>query len=106
MKFSKLLITLFVTLFFLNNCSSFSDAGKVLRNEKRTTTDEFLIKKKGPLTQPPDFEKMPKPNTIEKKADSDRDEIQRILKTNKSKTSGVSTKSSSTENSILERIKK
>ena len=106
MKFSKLLITLFVTLFFLNNCSSFSDAGKVLRNEKRTTTDEFLIKKKGPLTQPPDFEKMPKPNIIQKKADSDRDEIQRILKTNKSKTSGVSTKSSSTENSILERIKK
>ena len=49
---------------------------------------------------------MPRPNTIEKKAESDQDEIQRILKTNKSKNSSISTKSSSTENSILERIKK
>jgi len=36
----------------LNSCSSFDDAGKVLRNEKMTGADEFLIKKKNPLTLP------------------------------------------------------
>ena len=31
--------------FLLVSCSGVSDAGKVLRNEKVKTTDEFLVKK-------------------------------------------------------------
>ena len=43
MKNLKLLVFL---LFILVSCKSLKDAGKVLRNEKITTTDEFLVKKK------------------------------------------------------------
>ena len=31
--------------FLLWNCQSVSDVGKVLRNEKTNSTDEFLVKK-------------------------------------------------------------
>ena len=45
----------------------FKEAGKVLRNEKIKTTDEFLVKKKEPLVLPPDYEKIPEPGSAKKK---------------------------------------
>jgi len=106
MKFTKLLISLSGLFIILNSCSSLSDAGKVLRNEKVTTTDEFLIEKKNPLTEPPDFKKIPEPGSTVGKAESDRNSIEKILKKNKSESSTTQTKSSSTINSILKQIKK
>jgi hypothetical protein len=43
--------TLLLLIFghFLYSCGSFSEAGKVLRNEKSNNTDEFLVKKRDPL---------------------------------------------------------
>ena len=61
-KIFKILI-LFSALSSLSSCGSFSDAGKVLRNEKITNTDEFFIKKRAPLVLPPDYEKIPKPGS-------------------------------------------
>ena len=57
----KILSTLFLPLILLS-CTSLQEAGKVLRNEKIKSTDEFLVKKKEPLVLPPDFSKLPKPN--------------------------------------------
>ena len=37
---------LIIALFLLNSCGGLKKAGKVLRNEKITTTDEFLVEKK------------------------------------------------------------
>ena len=48
----------------LTNCASFSEVGKVMRNEKTGNTDEFLIKKREPLTQPPDYNVLPTPNSV------------------------------------------
>ena len=50
----KILLILFLS-FILLSCASFQEAGKVLRNEKIKSTDEFLVKKKEPLVLPPDF---------------------------------------------------
>ena len=105
MKFKILIISLFF-LFLLNNCSSLSEAGKVLRNEKVRTTDEFLIKKKEPLTQPPDFDTIPEPGSVENKAEKDEKSIESILSSNTSEPSSTSSSSSSTEESILNQIKK
>ena len=58
---NNILIILF-TIFFLSSCSSMNEAGKFLRNERINTTDEFLIKKRQPLTEPPDINKIPQPN--------------------------------------------
>ena len=58
----------------------FSDAGKVLRNEKTKTTDEFLVKKKEPLVFPPDYNELPKPGTKKKIKPKIDDDIKKILK--------------------------
>ena len=64
MKILKLLSMYIGLSFFLNSCSSLGEAGKILRNEKVTSSDEFLIKKKEPLTQPPEFDVIPQPGSV------------------------------------------
>ena len=46
-----------------------------MRNEKTTTTDEFLVKKRKPLVLPPDYNEIPEPGTIKRKQNSDDDKI-------------------------------
>lgn len=107
MKKIKLLIIAYLLLSVLSSCGGLSDAGKILRNEKQTNTDEFLIKKKGPLSQPPDFNKIPEPNSQQSSANKESDvEIEKILNVSKSNKSKSKSKSTSTENSILNQIKK
>ena len=106
MKLIKNLIILLSLSIALNGCSSFKEAGKVLRNEKVKTSDEFLIQKKEPLTQPPDFKRMPEPGSIENRSATNQNKFEKILKTNQTKSSENQTKSSTTEQSILNRIKK
>ena len=60
----KKIYILFAALFLLASCG---DVGKILRNEKMRTTDEFLVKKKEPLVLPPNYEEIPEPDTIVKK---------------------------------------
>ena len=63
---------IFIGLFLTTSCGGFKEAGKVLRNEKTNSTDEFLVKKREPLIMPPDYNKIPEPNSknIDKKEDS------------------------------------
>ena len=106
MKKISLITLLLSSIFILNGCSSFSEVSKVLTNEKVSTTDEFLIKKKEPLTQPPDFETIPEPGSMESKAEKQESSIEQILKTKPSTENQTTTQSSSTEESILNQIKK
>ena len=94
-----------VTLFVLNGCGTFQEAGKVLRNEKTATTDEFLVKKRNPLVLPPNFEDVPEPGSINKKSQNEKDKIKKILKAPKTEKS-LTGKSSSVEDEILKRIGK
>ena len=106
MKKINFVTLLLSSILILNGCSSLSDAGKVIRNEKVRTTDEFLIKKKEPLTQPPDFETIPEPGSMKSKAEKQESSIEQILKTKPSTENQTTTQSSSTEESILNQIKK
>jgi hypothetical protein len=106
MKFIKILILLSSLTVILNSCAGFGEAGKVLRNEKRTTTDEFLIKKNEPLTRPPNYEKIPKPGSAEDKSVSSQAKIEKILKGSQPESGNKKTKLSSTEEFILNQIKK
>ena len=93
-------------LLFLLSCSSLQEAGKVLRNEKVNTTDEFLVKKKEPLVMPPDLNKVPEPDTIKSKREkNDQEKIKEIFNMPKSENSNVKS-NSSTENLIIENIRK
>ncbi len=96
---------LLVSSFLLVSCGGLKDAGKVLRNEKIKTTDEFLVKKRNPLVLPPDFEKIPEPGSISKTKEDEDEKIKKILKV--PKTDNINKKkSSSIEESILDKIRK
>ncbi len=88
----------------LVSCKSFKDVGKVLRNEKITTTDEFLVKKRSPLVIPPNFDKIPEPGSVSESKESEEDKIKKILKA--PETEKTQKKPSSIEEYILNRIKK
>ena len=106
MKFIKILILLSCLTVIFNSCSGLSEAGKVLRNEKKASTDEFLIKKNEPLTRPPNFEKIPKPGSSRDKSVSGQARIEKILKGSQPESGNKTAKPSSTEEFILNQIKK
>jgi len=91
----------------LTGCQSVKEG---LTGQKKNNTDEFLIQKKNPLAQPPDFNELPKPYNINKVKEIKEENIDfsGILteKKNKTKISTNSQKSNiSLEKSILEKIK-
>tara|TARA_Y100000591_G_C21509801_1_gene534085 strand:+ start:303 stop:617 length:315 start_codon:yes stop_codon:yes gene_type:complete len=104
MKKFTFLILLF---FFIVSCSSLKDAGKVLRNEKIKTTDEFLVKKREPLVYPPNYDKLPEPGSKENQnqASSEKEKIKNILKVT-TEDNNVNNKSKSIEDKILREIRK
>ena len=101
----KSIYFLLIGLFLLNSCSGLKDAGKVLRNEKVVTTDEFLVKKRNPLVLPPNFEDLPEPGSKTQNKENEEEKIKKILKAPKDSNNSKS-KPSSVEESILNRIRK
>ena len=96
---------LLIISFLLASCGGLKDAGKVLRNEKIKTTDEFLVKKRNPLVLPPDFEKIPEPGSISQKEEDEDEKIKKILKAPK-RDNNSKKETSTIEESILDRIRK
>ena len=94
---------IFIFLIFIS-CSSFKEAGKVLRNEKTNTTDEFLVKKREPLVLPPDFKEIPEPGSIKKENNSEQQKLKIILKAPNNENSNSN--SSNVEKSIIDKIRK
>ena len=95
---------LIILSLILVSCGSLKEAGKMLRNEKTATTDEFLVEKKQPLVLPPNYEEIPEPGSMKAKQLNDEDKIKKLLKAPKEDT--IKNKSSSIENSILNKIRK
>tara|TARA_B100001029_G_C15019763_1_gene429754 strand:- start:629 stop:934 length:306 start_codon:yes stop_codon:yes gene_type:complete len=93
-----------IIFFFLYSCGGNSDVGKVLRNEKITNTDEFLVKKRDPLTMPPEYETLPRPGEINTSKSKNEKDIKDILKIPKENSSTI--KSSSVEQAIINEINK
>ena len=100
----KKIYYLLVFLFILTSCQSIKDAGKIMRNEKVKTTDEFLVKKRKPLVLPPDYNELPTPDSVKRENSNEEDEIKKILKAPKVQ-KNQNTKSSVGE-SILNKIRK
>ena len=101
MKKIRSILVILTMCVLLTNCASFSEVGKVMRNEKTGNTDEFLIKKREPLTQPPDYNVLPTPNSVKTEK---KEKITEILNKNKNNNNSKN-KSSSAEQSIIEQIK-
>ena len=61
---AKNLFYLFIILIALGACQNVRDG---LTGKKKNNSDEFLVQKKNPLVLPPEFEKLPIPQTLKKK---------------------------------------
>ena len=105
MKKIKIIFLYFILISFLHSCGGASDAAKVLKNEKITNTDEFLVKKRDPLILPPDYNTLPSPNSIKESKKDNDNKINKILKL-PDQSSATSTGSSSVEESIINNIRK
>ena len=57
MKFFYIIFFL-ITLLFISSCGSVK---KAFTNERKNSSDEFLVQKKSPLIMPPDFDDLPDP---------------------------------------------
>ena len=102
MKKIKSIFILSILIVMLHSCGGFDDAKKVLTNQKTNTTDEFLIKKRDPLTLPPDYDKLPEPGS--NKETVNQKKIDNILKMKKENPSSEKN-SLSLEKSILDKIR-
>ena len=71
---------LIILSLILVSCGTLKEAGKMLRNEKTVTTDEFLVEKKQPLVLPPNYEEIPEPGSTKDQQLDDEDKIKKILK--------------------------
>ena len=58
MKISRPIL-IFCILIFLSSCGTIRDG---FTNQKKNSTDEFLVEKKSPLAMPPDYEVLPPPD--------------------------------------------
>ena len=103
-KINKIFL-FFTTIIFLNSCGGLSDAGKVLRNEKVRSSDEFLVKKREPLSLPPDYKELPEPNSMKNIKEKKEDNINKIFNIPKEEAS-QNKGALSVEQSIIDKIRK
>ena len=107
----KILNKIIIIFFFLITAcaSSWEDIKKGLGGAKRTSTDEFLVRKKEPLVMPPKWKNLPEPGGVTKSYDevSEATDIEELMKLGKNKESSTEYEqgSGTLEESILEKIK-
>ncbi len=93
---------LFLILFFLVSCGGgWEKFEGAVTGSKQKTTDEYLIKQKDPLILPPDYKKLPLPDT--KKTNTENNKIESILTDRSNEESG---KKSSIEKSVERELRK
>ena len=107
----KILNKIIIIIFFLITAcaSSWEDVKKGLGGTKRTSTDEFLVKKKEPLVMPPKWKDLPKPGQ-NMELDDDTEEmtdIEELIQLGKNQESSTNSEQSSgnLEESFLKKIK-
>ena len=91
----------------ISSCGTVKDA---LTNQKKNSSDEFLVEKKSPLSMPPDYKELPIPKNTQNQTESEEKKIKSLI-TNKENKEGKkiensNNKSQDFEQTIIEKIKK
>tara|TARA_B110000196_G_scaffold286813_1_gene270726 strand:- start:1055 stop:1357 length:303 start_codon:yes stop_codon:yes gene_type:complete len=95
------IINILIIIFFVTSCETLKTTKKTLSGEKEFGTDEFMVQKKDPLILPPDYENLPTPD----EEAASKEEILNFEKTLEISVENNSSTSSSTEESILKKIR-
>ncbi|MDC3274040.1 DUF3035 domain-containing protein [Candidatus Pelagibacter sp.] len=97
--------TLFCLLLFLSGCGSIKEG---FSNQKKNSSDEFLVEKKTPLVMPPNFNELPTPKVDETIKNIEKNEVKKLLSNNENlepSSNSLKTINKTLEESILEKIK-
>ena len=78
MKYFKLLI-FFQLILFLYSCSRVKEG---FTNQKKSSSDEFLVEKKSPLVMPPDYNDLPVPDQNKETAETNENKIKDLVTKN------------------------
>ena len=104
--FKKKAIFLLALTFSVTSCANAWDSMKRgLTGQKVRSTDEFLVKKKYPLILPPEFDSLPSPDDREE-ALEEMTSFEKTLSITTAEVSDEGSSSNTTEESILNKIRK
>jgi len=101
--FKKIILLSFI--YILTSCGTLKEGFK---NQKKGSSDEFLVEKKSPLNMPPDYNELPVPKTDSNQALSEENSIKNLIKSEEkiTNTSNVnSSQSTGLEETLLKKIK-
>jgi hypothetical protein len=103
MKKINSLAIIFLSLLFLNSCSTVAEG---LTGGKKKGSDEFLIEKKAPLVLPPSFGELPEPGTkkVENTTSTEESDLSIEDLLNQGSSTEVSKKKDDSNNSIEKSI--
>ena len=103
MKKLKTLIT-YSFIMFLASCSTIKEG---FENQKKNSSDEFMVEKKSPLVMPPNYEVLPLPDD-NKNAENSKKKIKNYIISNDLDTANIDNSNKinkSFEKSLLDKIK-
>ena len=104
MKYFKILIFFTIILFFCS-CSTIKEG---FTNQKKSSSDEFLVEKKSPLVMPPDYNDLPIPDQNKETTEVNENKIKDLVKKNNNENvemNNVEDGNLNIEKSILKKIK-
>ena len=93
---------LILSLYILvSSCGTVKEA---FTNQKKNSSDEFLVEKKSPLVMPPEFNELPVPNSQNDNTKKEVNNIKELIGENKQDKNNVIS-NNDIEGSILDKIK-
>ncbi len=104
MKHFKLII-FFHLILFLYSCSTIKEG---FTNQKKSSSDEFLVEKKSPLVMPPDYNDLPVPDQNNETAETNENKIKDLVTKNENENGEINNAEDinlDIEQSILKKIK-
>ena len=84
MKYFKILV-FFKLILFLYSCSTLKEG---FTNQKKSSSDEFLVEKKSPLVMPPDYNDLPVPDQNKETTETNENKIKDLVTKNENKNGG------------------
>ena len=100
MKYLKTFILLNIIL-FVHSCGTVKES---FSNQKKNSSDEFLVEKKSPLVMPPNFNELPNP-TDEKQSDFSVNKIKDLVSNEDTEVKISDEANQNFEDSVLKKIK-
>ena len=105
MRVTNIFLFLIIAL-HISSCGTVKDA---FSNQKKNSSDEFLVEKKSPLSMPPDYNELPVPKVSQNQSENEDIKIKSLLSSNENgadeKIENSNDQSKDFEQKLLEKIK-